>query len=246
MTSVAEVELGQGPVFAHWDAAKRCNFLHFSGTAMTFFPPIHFPVKLSVSLYSWVRDRLRLCFKCQIFFPSWIMIRPVITLGVVPLHNPLCLSRRCIPCQVLRRNWGDFSELLRLNREVVARNLSIKVRQRLVSWLQGEADTPLSLHHLPRGCITQGSHSNPSPCFPRSSCSLSSAQKYLTCYSSAVPLLSVSHSSHRNAMHFRCSDFPGIIFCFLSASYLYSLSCKVQRFWARSDYVHLLLICRVE
>lgn len=55
-----------------------------------------------------------------------------------------------------------WRELLRLSGEVAARNLSVKARQRPVSWLQGEVETPPSLHHLPRGCTTQGCHSNKS------------------------------------------------------------------------------------
>lgn len=40
-----------------------------------------------------------------------------------------------------------------------AKNLSVKARQRSVSWLQGEVKTPPSLRHLPGGCATHGCHS---------------------------------------------------------------------------------------
>lgn len=81
----------------------------------------------------------------------------------------------------------------------------------------------------------------PSPRFPHSFRSLSSTQKYLTCYySPPAPPLIVNRSSHRNAMHFRYCDFGGIISVSLSPSFsLHSLKlCALSSRSAESGLFH--------
>ena len=167
------------------------------------------------------------------FFLLRITIRPVITLQMFLLCTALiCLSRRSIwpvpprLCQVLRRtsvshsavsdcsNRATEAERRRGGQEPVYQSETkacFMITGR--GWNSSELTSPPERLHntrLPFQQIHQ-------PRLPRSSRSLSSAQKYLTCYSPHAPPLIVNPSSHRNGMHFRCCD-SGIIFCSLSTS----------------------------
>lgn len=89
----------------------------------------------------------------------------------------------------------------------------MSIRQKLVSWLQGKAETPESLHHLPRVFVTQSCHTNKAITLFLLLVSLPficSEIPDMFLFSPAPPLI-VNPSSHRNAMHFRCCHFDAII-----------------------------------
>lgn len=139
----------------------------------------------------------------------------------------------------------NCSELLRLNRDVVARNLSIKDRQKACfvitgrGWNSSELTSPPRSLHNTRLPFQQSHH----PRFPRSSRSLSSAQKYLTYYS--PPCLRWLSTLHPVGMPCISGVVTLVALPFVLGVYLYSLHsemtcCTVQRCWVRALYMHVL------
>lgn len=144
-------------------------------------------------------------FECHLnsFFPLWIMIRPTIALDVLPLHNQICLSHRCIwsvppgLCQVLLWTWLWCSTISSVQsywtqtwwpRTCLSKRdkcLFHDYRERL-KLLRAYITSQEVVQH--KAAIP----TKPSPRFSRSSRSLSSAQKYLTCSYSTLHLPSLS------------------------------------------------------
>lgn len=206
-----------------------------------------------LSLYLWVRSGFS-----WTFFPLWVIIMPIITLDALPQHNSMFLSHRFILASASQLVSGaqedlavtqhslNCSELLRLNRNVVARNLSIKARQRPVSWLQGEVETPRSLHHLPRGCITRGCHFNkainPVPLARLALFHPLRNAWHIIISRLCLPWLSTLHPIGMPCIFSVVTPGAGIIFCFvcLSLCSQNNMSSKVQRCW-----VMLIPLCAV-
>lgn len=112
--SVDEVKLGQWPKICLFRCCLSYSFKHTSGTlhaqCWTFIPnPFSFET-MCVPVFVGQTQ-------IQALHSEWFMIRPIITLDVLPLHNPICLSHRCIwpvppcLCQVLRRTWLSHSSV---------------------------------------------------------------------------------------------------------------------------------------